>query len=93
VLVDRRLNLGHGRAFALYVGGYAFGRFWIELLRTDPATHLFYVRINVWVMALLFLLAALYLVLARKRGQREDPADFSDAPPPSTQEPVAPVEM
>jgi prolipoprotein diacylglyceryl transferase len=93
VLVDRRLILGHGRAFALYVGGYAFGRFWIELLRTDPATHLFYVRINVWVMALLFLLAALYLVLARKRGQREDPADFSDAPPPSTQEPVAPVEM
>jgi prolipoprotein diacylglyceryl transferase len=93
VLADRRLNLGHGRAFAVYVGGYAFGRFWIELLRTDPATHLVGVRINVWVMALLFLLAALYFFLAGKRGQREDPADFSDAPPSSTQEPVAPVEM
>ena len=93
VIADRRLRLGHGRAFALYVASYAFGRFWIELLRTDPATHLLYVRINVWVMALLFIGAVFSFIRARDRGQREDPAGFSDAPPPSTQEPVAPVEM
>jgi prolipoprotein diacylglyceryl transferase len=86
ILVDRRMRLGHGRAFALYVGAYAFGRFWIELLRSDPATHLFNVRINVWVMVLLFVGAVLYFALARKRGQREDPAAFSGEP--STVEPV-----
>ncbi|HJP77109.1 MAG TPA: prolipoprotein diacylglyceryl transferase [Pseudonocardiaceae bacterium] len=86
VLVDQRMRLGHGRAFALYVGAYAFGRFWIELLRAEPATHLFNVRINVWVMVLLLIGAVLYFVLARKRGQREDPAGFSGEP--STVEPV-----
>lgn len=86
VLVDQRMRLGHGRAFALYVGAYAFGRFWIELLRAEPATHLFNVRINVWVMVLLLIGAVLYFVLARKRGQREDPGGFSGEP--STVEPL-----
>ncbi|HEY4017390.1 MAG TPA: prolipoprotein diacylglyceryl transferase [Pseudonocardiaceae bacterium] len=88
IVADRRLRLGHGRAFALYVAGYAFGRFWIELLRTDPATHLFYVRINVWVMALLFVGAVIYFVRARKRGQREEPAEPSTVESPEPEEPV-----
>ncbi len=76
VLLDRRLRLGHGRAFALYVAGYAFGRFWIELMRSDPATMIFHVRVNVWMMSLLFLCGVAYFVLARRRGPREDPATF-----------------
>jgi prolipoprotein diacylglyceryl transferase len=76
IVLDRRLRLGHGRAFALYVAGYAFGRFWIELLRTDQATMVFNVRINVWIMTLLFLGGVLYFLLARSRGPREDPATF-----------------
>ncbi|HEX9338772.1 MAG TPA: prolipoprotein diacylglyceryl transferase family protein, partial [Pseudonocardiaceae bacterium] len=74
--LDRRLRLGHGRAFAVYVVGYAFGRFWIELVRTDPATMVFNVRINVWTMTLLFIGGVLYFLLARSRGPREDPAAF-----------------
>ncbi|HEX3589624.1 MAG TPA: prolipoprotein diacylglyceryl transferase family protein, partial [Pseudonocardiaceae bacterium] len=76
VVVDRRLRLGHGRAFALYAAGYAFGRFWIELVRTDQATRVFGVRINVWTMSLIFICAVIYFVLARSRGPREDPATF-----------------
>lgn len=78
VVLDRRLRLGHGRAFSLYVAGYAFGRFWIELLRSDPATHVFGVRINVWIMAILFVAAMVYFFVARGRGEREDPATFGD---------------
>lgn len=78
VVLDRRLRLGHGRAFSLYVAGYAFGRFWIELLRTDPATHVFGVRINVWIMGILFVAAMVYFFVARGRGEREDPATFGD---------------
>ncbi|MGH3755336.1 MAG: prolipoprotein diacylglyceryl transferase [Pseudonocardiaceae bacterium] len=71
VWADRRFRLGHGRAFALYVAGYTVGRFWIELMRTDPATIVFGLRINVITSVVVFLGAVLYLVLAR-RG-REDP--------------------
>ncbi|HVQ87568.1 MAG TPA: prolipoprotein diacylglyceryl transferase, partial [Actinomycetes bacterium] len=40
VVVDRRLRLGHGRVFALYVALYTVGRFGIELLRIDPANEI-----------------------------------------------------
>lgn len=72
VLVDRWFRLGHGRAFAVYVAGYTFGRFWIEIMRDDPATHVFGVRVNVWVAALVFLGALLYLVLVRKPRELPD---------------------
>ncbi|MDX8048452.1 prolipoprotein diacylglyceryl transferase [Lentzea sp. BCCO 10_0798] len=71
VLLDRKLRLGHGRAFAVYVAGYTLGRCWIELMRSDDATHVFGVRINVWVSILVFLGAVAYFVLARRRGDRE----------------------
>jgi prolipoprotein diacylglyceryl transferase len=83
VWVDRRYRLGHGRAFAVYVMGYTLGRTWIELMRTDEARHVLGVRINVWVSILVFLGAAVYFVLARSRGEREDPASLrgKDTPP------------
>jgi prolipoprotein diacylglyceryl transferase len=71
VWADRRFRLGHGRAFALYVAGYTAGRFWIELMRSDPATMVFGLRINVITSTVVFLGAVVYLTLAR-RG-REDP--------------------
>ncbi len=70
VLADRRFRLGHGRAFAVYVAGYTLGRFFIELMRTDPATQVLGVRINVLVSAVVFLGAVAYIVLA-KRGREE----------------------
>jgi prolipoprotein diacylglyceryl transferase len=70
VWADRRFQLAHGRAFALYVAGYTAGRFVIELLRTDPATRVFGdVRINVVVSAVVFLGAVFYLWWVR--GPRE----------------------
>jgi prolipoprotein diacylglyceryl transferase len=71
IWADRRFTLARGRAFALYVAGYTLGRFWIEMLRTDPAlTRVEGVRVNVIVAAVLCVAALLYLVLAR--GPRED---------------------
>ena len=73
IWADRRFRLGHGRVFALYVAGYTAGRFWIEMMRTDPATHVLGLRVNVWVSVLVFLGAVIYLLLARRRGGRESP--------------------
>jgi prolipoprotein diacylglyceryl transferase len=66
---DRRWKLGRGRAFALYVAGYTFGRFWIELLRTDAANQVLGMRINNWVSLLVFAGAIVYLV--RVRGPQQ----------------------
>lgn len=67
--VDRRFRLGRGRAFALYAMGYTAGRFWIELMRSDPANQVLGLRLNVWTSVLVFLGALIYLL--RVRGPRE----------------------
>ncbi|MEU9511242.1 prolipoprotein diacylglyceryl transferase [Micromonospora sp. NPDC048169] len=69
LFLDRRLRLGRGRAFALYVMGYTAGRFWIELMRTDEANLILGVRLNVWTAVLVFLGALAYFI--RVRGPRE----------------------
>ena len=67
VWADRRFRLGHGRAFAVYVAGYTLGRFFIELMRTDPATRVFGdIRINVLVAGVVYAGAIAYLLLVRK---------------------------
>ncbi|ODT94736.1 MAG: prolipoprotein diacylglyceryl transferase, partial [Pseudonocardia sp. SCN 72-86] len=70
VWADRRFRLGRGRVFGLYVAGYTLGRFFIELMRTDPATTVFGgIRINVVVSAVVFLAAVAYVAIVR--GPRE----------------------
>ncbi|RZT80030.1 prolipoprotein diacylglyceryl transferase [Micromonospora violae] len=85
LLLDRRLKLGRGRAFALYVMGYTAGRFWIELMRTDEANQILGVRLNVWTAALVFLGALIYFV--RVRGPRDYLIPIGPAattPPPTS---------
>jgi prolipoprotein diacylglyceryl transferase len=89
VWADRRFRLGHGRAFAVYVAGYTLGRVWIELMRTDEATMVGGVRINVWVSIALFVGAIVYLVLAKRRGPREEPATLQGIVPPDGDKPAA----
>jgi prolipoprotein diacylglyceryl transferase len=67
IWADRRFQLSHGRAFALYVASYCTGRLWIELLRTDPAEHFFGVRLNVFTSIVVGLLAVGYLFWQRGR--------------------------
>ena len=73
VWADKKFRLGHGRAFAVYVMGYTAGRGWIELMRTDTASHVLGLRVNVWTSILLFIAGVVYFVLAKKRGPREAP--------------------
>jgi prolipoprotein diacylglyceryl transferase len=71
IYVDRRFRIGHGRLFALYVAGYCVGRFGIELLRDDVATHIAGIRINSFTSTFVFIGAVVYILLAPKG--REDP--------------------
>ena len=81
VWADRRWRLGHGRVFALYVALYCLGRFWIELLRVDPATMIAGVRINVFVAGLLFLAGVVGFLSQRGRA-RESLAGRAGGWPP-----------
>ncbi len=78
VYLDRRLRLGYGRVFALYVMAYTLGRGWIEDLRIDPVElqDVGGLRFNVWMSIVLFLLAAAYFVVVGRRHR-----------PPHTREP------
>ena len=75
IWVDRRFRIGHGRLFALYVAAYCFGRFWIELMRSDMATHIAGIRINSFVSVFVFIGAVVYIMVAPKG--REDPSELS----------------
>lgn len=72
IWADRRFNLGHGRAFALYVLLYTLGRVWIEALRIDSANEILGLRLNVWTSIIVGLGALAYLVISsRVRPGRE----------------------
>jgi len=81
-LADRRWKFGKGRAFALYVMGYTAGRFWIEMLRTDEATLIAGIRLNVFTSAIVFLGALIYFL--RVHGSRQYLVPILPAAPPST---------
>jgi prolipoprotein diacylglyceryl transferase len=93
IWLDRRLKLGHGRAFAVYVMAYTAGRVWIEYLRVDTANHFFGVRLNVWTSIVLFALAAAYFVIVGRRyPERETevqviPQELADEPAGDTERP------
>ena len=74
--IDRRFRLRPGRLFAMYVVGYAVGRFWIEGLRIDPAHTFGGLRLNQWVALIAAAGAALYLAVdwARHRAPDAEPA-------------------
>jgi len=75
IYLDRRFTIGHGRLFAAYVALYCVGRFCVELLRDDTATHIAGIRINSFTSMFVFIGAVVYLILAPKG--REDPATLS----------------
>lgn len=73
IWLDRRLRLGHGRVFALYVLFYGVGRVWVEMLRVDHSQIILGQRLNVW-SALLLALGGLiaFLLISRRHPGREE---------------------
>ncbi|WP_203905430.1 prolipoprotein diacylglyceryl transferase [Virgisporangium aliadipatigenens] len=68
--LDKRFKFGRGRAFALYVMAYCVGRFWIEAMRTDEASHFLGMRLNNWTSIVVFVGALIYFLRAKGPRQR-----------------------
>lgn len=61
-VLDRRWKLTNGRAFALYLGGYAAGRFWIESLRSGDTYWIAGIRLNSWIALAVGIAALIYFL-------------------------------
>jgi prolipoprotein diacylglyceryl transferase len=82
VWADRRWKLGGGRVFALYVAAYAVGRAWIEALRIDEAQTFLGLRLNDYVMVVLFAGAVAFFVARRGHGREEQVEGLNDQSAP-----------
>ncbi|QXC60630.1 prolipoprotein diacylglyceryl transferase [Aquihabitans sp. G128] len=63
IWLGRRATLRRGQLFCLYVLGYGVGRLWVEALRSDAASLVFGIRINLWVSGIAIVGAAIALRL------------------------------
>ena len=80
-------RLRPGRLFAVYVAGYALGRFFIERLRIDYAHTIAGLRVNEWVSLVLFVAAVVIVATGRADAARRSFAWI----PPSTRSSHRPV--
>jgi prolipoprotein diacylglyceryl transferase len=103
IYADRWFTLGHGRLFGLYVAGYCVGRFCVELLRDDTATHIAGIRINSFTSTFVFIGAVVYIMAAPKgredpeslRGnddEAEEPEEVEPEPEPADESPTESVD-
>ena len=72
-LIERRFHPRPPGIFALYIALYSFGRFWVELVRIDPANDILGLRVNTWVSAIVCLAGIAWFVLSQRRGRAEAP--------------------
>ncbi len=73
-MIERRFHPRPPGLFALYIALYSFGRFWIELVRVDPANHILGLRVNTWVSGLVCVAGLVWFWLSqRRRGPPEQP--------------------
>ena len=68
-VVERRFHPRPPGLFALYIALYSFGRFWIELVRVDPANHILGLRVNTWVSGLVFVAGLVWFYLSQRRSK------------------------
>ena len=71
-IVERRFRPRPPGLFALYIALYSFGRFWIELLRVDPANHILGYRVNTWVSGLVCIAGVVWFVLSQRRREGDE---------------------
>ena len=79
LVVERRHRLRPGRLFAVYIAGYAVGRFLVERMRIDYAHTIAGLRVNEWMSILAFAVAIGFLACGRVSQITAD-LDPSNAP-------------
>jgi prolipoprotein diacylglyceryl transferase len=76
LILSRKLRIGSGMIFSLYIIMYALGRFWVELFRIDPVHVIAGLRINSWTTLVAGMVGVVVFVWALKH--RKGTEDYSD---------------
>jgi phosphatidylglycerol---prolipoprotein diacylglyceryl transferase len=74
IWIGRRFVVRPPGLFALYIAIYSFGRFWVELIRIDPAHEILGLRVNNWVALVGVIGGLAWFWLAQRRGKVERPS-------------------
>ncbi len=84
IWLERRFRLGYGRVMAVYVMAYTAGRGWIEYLRIDDVQleNVWGLRFNVWTSIVLFVAAAVYVVISSRRHPGREESVYRDGTDP-----------
>jgi prolipoprotein diacylglyceryl transferase len=70
VWLGKRRTIRPPGLFALYVAGYSFARIGEELLRVDPAHHIFGLRLNFFVATILCLAGIVWFIRIQQAGAK-----------------------
>jgi prolipoprotein diacylglyceryl transferase len=77
VLLERRLVLRWGRAFALYLIWYGLGRSWLEAIRLDPTSDGFLgIPANIWASFVAVALGVTLFILQTRRHPEPETSVF-----------------
>lgn len=86
--VSRRWTIIAPALFSLYVLWYCFGRFFEELLRIDPAHHIYGLRLNAWVSIILFIGSTTAFIYYQFGGSATPTGGRRKKPPPEEHRPA-----
>lgn len=76
ILLERRMNLRWGRAFAIYLIWYGAGRSFFESIRVDPSEMFLGVRVNVWAAWAAVVIGIVILIVQRRRHPGLEPSVY-----------------
>jgi prolipoprotein diacylglyceryl transferase len=72
-VIERRVRPRPPGLFAAYIALYCTGRFFMELLRIDPAHEIAGLRLNAWMSLIGIVVGVVWYVLSQRRGRPERP--------------------
>lgn len=76
IMLERRINLRWGKAFAVYLIWYGVGRSFFESIRVDPSEMFLGIRVNVWTSFAAILLGVILYLVQRRRHTGEEPSPY-----------------
>jgi prolipoprotein diacylglyceryl transferase len=85
-VIERRLRPRPPGVFAAYIALYCVGRFFMELLRIDPAHEIAGLRLNAWMSLIGIVVGVTWYVLSQRRGR---PARPKQSKPPAPKRKMA----
>jgi len=84
LVLERRLHLRWGRAFAVYLIWYGLGRSWLEAIRIDPTSDAFLgIPANVWASFVAVALGVILFVVQTRRHPEPELSVYRDGREPT----------